>query len=512
MLGLMACEGGAKVAVSIGLFPMLPSMSAIVLTVSPLRITHSRVLTRSPVEVRVRANATSRFDTIRNAVNSYLTTALSDIYLPSVIGGWEDVPLLASSIERIHASESACPASFLPIDQTSLQIHVYQPTEADAFEELTSGSGRGEDEQIMAASSCELPSMLWEGLWDSLIYSDNIKSKLLDYIHATLVFSDANVDFNVVSWNRVVLLHGPPGTGKTSLCRALAQKLSIRLSHRYSHSRLLEINSHSLFSKWFSESGKLVQKLFSSIMEMVEDDETFVIVLIDEVESLTAARAGAMAGTEPSDALRVVNALLTQLDKLKHKKNCLVMSTSNLASAIDSAFVDRADIVQYVDLPPRQAIYEILRSCLVELIKRRIVGDVDIPDYPQAEINERTAEFSNLSLQSPGNPAMGTPSQIEAHDTRERSRLASIRLMRLAQACREQEMSGRSLRRLPVLAHARYIGAVPFVTPRTHVNGASKSRNAAANTHGAAADVEMWLDAMERVVQSQATERTRMQK
>lgn len=49
---------------------------------------------------------------------------------------------------------------------------------------------------------------------------------------------------------------------------------------RYSHGRLLEINSHSLFSRWFSESGKLVQKLFSSIMEMVEDEETFVIVLI----------------------------------------------------------------------------------------------------------------------------------------------------------------------------------------------------------------------------------------
>lgn len=117
------------------------------------------------------------------------------------------------------------------------------------------------------------------------------------------------------------------------------------------------------------------------------------ITATDEVESLTAARAGAMAGTEPSDALRVVNALLTQLDKLKHKKNVLVMSTSNLAKAIgkfvkhlvygqkltlmvDSAFVDRADIVQYVDLPPREAIYEILGTCLRELVTKGIVADV----------------------------------------------------------------------------------------------------------------------------------------
>lgn len=57
----------------------------------------------------------------------------------------------------------------------------------------------------------------------------------------------------------------------------------------------------------------------------------------DEVESLTAARAGAMAGTEPSDALRVVNALLTQLDKLKRRKNVLVMATSNLAKAIGTS-------------------------------------------------------------------------------------------------------------------------------------------------------------------------------
>lgn len=41
----------------------------------------------------------------------------------------------------------------------------------------------------------------------------------------------------------------------------------------------------------------------------------------DEVESLTAARKAAVSGTEPSDAVRVVNALLTQIDKLSRCSN-----------------------------------------------------------------------------------------------------------------------------------------------------------------------------------------------
>jgi SpoVK/Ycf46/Vps4 family AAA+-type ATPase len=44
--------------------------------------------------------------------------------------------------------------------------------------------------------------------------------------------------------------------------------------------QFIEINSHSLFSRWFSESGKLVQNLFRRVEELCEDEDNFVIVLI----------------------------------------------------------------------------------------------------------------------------------------------------------------------------------------------------------------------------------------
>jgi SpoVK/Ycf46/Vps4 family AAA+-type ATPase len=69
----------------------------------------------------------------------------------------------------------------------------------------------------------------------------------------TMLFSDRKVNANIISWNHVVLLLGPLGTGKTSLCKALAQKLAICLNHCYTHGELIEIKSHSLFSKWFTE-------------------------------------------------------------------------------------------------------------------------------------------------------------------------------------------------------------------------------------------------------------------
>lgn len=127
-------------------------------------------------------------------MHNYLTTSIHTLTIPSILTGWEETPVLSSSVQRISISESSCPSSFLPIEEASLQIHVYQPCDAESEEEFSNGARDGEGEEVMAATACGLPCIAWDGLWDSLIYSDNIKLKLLDYIHATLLLSDANVD------------------------------------------------------------------------------------------------------------------------------------------------------------------------------------------------------------------------------------------------------------------------------------------------------------------------------
>lgn len=72
------------------------------------------------------------------------------------------------------------------------------------------------------------------------------------------------------------------------------------------------------------------------------------------MESLTAARRAAVSGSEPADAVRAVNALLTALDSLKNFTNVMLLTTSNITEAIDVAFVDRADIKAYLGPPELQ--------------------------------------------------------------------------------------------------------------------------------------------------------------
>lgn len=110
-------------------------------------------------------------------------------------------------------------------------------------------------------------------------------------------------------------------------------------------------------------------KLFDELKTLHSDSNRLVCILIDEVESLAHVRKSCVNGTEPTDSIRVVNALLTQLDQMKHYPNVLILTTSNMTEAIDLAFVDRADIKQYIGHPTEDSIYKIYSACIKELMR-----------------------------------------------------------------------------------------------------------------------------------------------
>lgn len=145
------------------------------------------------VEVRLTRNSTAKFNLVRQEVHGFITTSFGSVIWPStVIEGWETNPILEHTVERIYASESSCPDRSIHISRADLQIHVFQPYPDDTYDQCT-GGGDGEEE-VVSATVTEMPSRGLEGLWESLIYEDGVKSKLLDYIHATMFFSDADVD------------------------------------------------------------------------------------------------------------------------------------------------------------------------------------------------------------------------------------------------------------------------------------------------------------------------------
>jgi ATPase family associated with various cellular activities (AAA) len=232
------------------------------------------------------------------------------------------------------------------------------------------------------------------------------------------------------------------------LCKALAQKLAIRMGRRYKRTILLEIQSHSLFSKWFSTSGKLVHRVFELVRDMVQDDpDCLVCVLIDEIESLASNRSAMSAGgngssNEPTDALRAVNSLLTSLDRLRNYSNCLILATTNLTGAVDAAFLDRADMKVFIDLPGRHARYEILRSCLKELLR------CDIIKTPPAAAAAADTRDEVLLL-----PYDTIIAEQQALSTVDNNNVTPSKAL-LTLATKATGLSGRSLRRLPLQAHA----------------------------------------------------------
>lgn len=143
---------------------------------------------------------------------------------------------------------------------------------------------------------------------------------------------------------RGVLLHGPPGTGKTRLARAVANE---------SDAEFFLINGPEIMGSAYGESEKKLREIFEAATKAAPS-----ILFIDEIDSIAPKRGQVTGETEK----RLVAQLLTLMDGLEARTNLVVIAATNRPEAIDEALrrPGRFDREIIVGVPDERGRREIL--------------------------------------------------------------------------------------------------------------------------------------------------------
>ncbi len=213
------------------------------------------------------------------------------------------------------------------------EMEVNQQDIRDAFREITPTA--------MREVYIESPNIHW----DEVGGLEKVKENLREAVEWPLKNPER---FTRVGINppKGILLHGPPGCGKTLLARVVATE---------SEANFISVRGPEIFSKWVGESEKAIREIFRKARMAAPS-----IVFFDEFDALVPAR-GSAADSRVTE--RVISQLLTEIDGLVSLQNVVVLAATNRPDIIDPAVLrpGRFDRRVYVPPPDEEARLKILK-------------------------------------------------------------------------------------------------------------------------------------------------------
>lgn len=228
----------------------------------------------------------------------------------------------------------------------------------------------------------KLPSEQWRHLWESIIYDEREKYLLFEKI--LKIESLSELARELFGINKCVLIHGPPGTGKSSLCKAIAQKLAIRRSTTYT---LRRIRCSQLFSRFYGESMKILEKVLKS-------NGKNTILLLDEADSIFMRRESLFSKNEPGDTIRVINTFLTILDQNDH----LFIFTTNHKTELDEAFLGRCDVIFEMKCLQHWQVYSLLKGVFEKSYEFQLLEFFQFSEFLSVQLCGNLTDENSLLL------------------------------------------------------------------------------------------------------------------
>ncbi|SMG30644.1 CDC48 family AAA ATPase [Dethiosulfovibrio salsuginis] len=215
--------------------------------------------------------------------------------------------------------------------------------------------------------------------WDDVGGLDDVAMELREAVQWPLEHGDVFRRFRI-SPPKGIMIHGPSGTGKTLMVKALA---------RESGANYISVKGPSLMSRYVGESERAIREVFRKAKQAAPS-----LLCFDEIESLVPVR-GKDGGASSQFTDRVISQFLSEMGGMEDMDGVMVLATTNRIDLIDPAMFSagRFDMVIELPLPDhdgRRAIFQ------VNLREKPLAQDVDLGELAKATEGATGGEISMI--------------------------------------------------------------------------------------------------------------------